>query len=50
MLHFAVAGVPLSTPGSGGTVKGLEHANSLGITAMELEWVQEQLLGKQQKG
>lgn len=40
MLHFAVAGVPLSTPGAGGTVKGLQHANSLGITAMELEWVQ----------
>lgn len=40
MLHFAVAGVPLSTPKPGGTVKGLEHAHSLGITAMELEWVQ----------
>lgn len=40
MLHFAVAGVPLSTPGSGGTVKGLQHAHSLGITAMEMEWVQ----------
>lgn len=40
MLHFAVAGVPLSTPGSGGTVKGLRHAHSLGISAMELEWVQ----------
>lgn len=40
MLHFAVAGVPLSTPAPGGTVKGLEHAHKLGITAMELEWVQ----------
>lgn len=40
MLHFAVAGVPHSTPSSGGTVKGLEHAHNLGITAMELEWVQ----------
>lgn len=40
MLHFAVAGVPLSTPPPGGTVKGLHHAKSLGITAMELEWVQ----------
>lgn len=40
MLHFAVAGVPHSTPGSGGTVQGLGHAHSLGITAMELEWVQ----------
>ncbi|HLD71858.1 MAG TPA: TIM barrel protein [Candidatus Peribacteraceae bacterium] len=40
MLHFAVAGVPLSTPKPGGTVKGLEHAHKLGITAMEIEWVQ----------
>lgn len=40
MLHFAVAGVPLSTPKPGGTVEGLKHAHSLGITAMELEWVQ----------
>jgi len=40
MLHFAVAGVPLSTPGAGGTVKGLRHAHSLGIRAMEIEWVQ----------
>ena len=40
MLHFAVAGVPRSTPGSGGTVEGLKHAHSLGITAMEMEWVQ----------
>ena len=39
-LRFAVAGVPHSTPGSRGTVKGLQHAHSLGITAMELEWVQ----------
>lgn len=39
MLHFAVAGVPLSTP-KGGTVEGLKHAHSLGITGMELEWVQ----------
>lgn len=40
MLHFAVAGVPLSTPGAGGTVEGLKHARKLGITAMEMEWVQ----------
>lgn len=39
-LHFAVAGVPLSTPSPGGTVEGLKHAHRLGITAMELEWVQ----------
>lgn len=39
-LHFAVAGTPLSTPSPGGTVEGLKHAHSLGITAMELEWVQ----------
>jgi deoxyribonuclease-4 len=41
MLHFAVAGAPLSTPAPGGTVEGLKHAHSLGITAMELEWVQQ---------
>lgn len=40
MLHFAVAGVPLSTPKPGGTVEGLKQAATLGITAMELEWVQ----------
>lgn len=40
MLHFAVAGVPFTTPKPGGTVEGLKHAASLGITAMELEWVQ----------
>lgn len=40
MLHFAVAGVPHSTPKPGGTVEGLKHAKSLGITAMEVEWVQ----------
>jgi deoxyribonuclease IV len=40
MLRFAVAGTPLSTPKPGGTVKGLEHAHTLGITAMEIEWVQ----------
>lgn len=41
MLHFAVAGVPLSTPPPGGTVEGLKRAHALGITAMELEWVQQ---------
>ncbi|OGJ55847.1 hypothetical protein A3D88_01835 [Candidatus Peribacteria bacterium RIFCSPHIGHO2_02_FULL_52_16] len=40
MLQFAVAGVPLSTPKPGGTVEGLKHAHSLGIEAMEMEWVQ----------
>ncbi len=40
MLHFAVAGAPLKTPKPGGTCKGLEYAHSLGITAMEMEWVQ----------
>ena len=40
MLHFAVAGAPHSTPKPGGTVEGLKRAHSLGITAMELEWVQ----------
>lgn len=40
MLRFAVAGAPLSTPKPGGTVEGLKHAKKLGITAMEIEWVQ----------
>ena len=40
MLYFATPGVPRSTPGSGGTVAGLKHAHSLGIRAMEIEWVQ----------
>ncbi len=39
-LHFAVAGVPASTPSPGGTVEGLKQAHALGITAMEIEWVQ----------
>lgn len=40
MLHFAVAGVPHGTKKPGGTVEGLKYAHSLGITAMEIEWVQ----------
>ncbi|MFH1670333.1 MAG: hypothetical protein ABIA92_01970, partial [Patescibacteria group bacterium] len=40
LLHFAVAGAPLSTPSPGGTVEGLKRAHDLGITAMEIEWVQ----------
>jgi deoxyribonuclease-4 len=40
MLHFAVAGVPHSTPRPGGTIEGIKHAYSLDITAMEMEWVQ----------
>lgn len=40
MLHFAVAGTPLSTPAPGGTVEGLLQAKKLGIEAMEIEWVQ----------
>lgn len=39
-LHFATPGVPMETPSPGGTVAGLEFAASLGITAMEMEWVQ----------
>ncbi|MBI3619026.1 TIM barrel protein [Candidatus Peregrinibacteria bacterium] len=40
MLHFAIAGCPLSTPKPGGTVEGLKRAHELGIEAMEIEWVQ----------
>ncbi len=39
-LRIAVAGTPLTTPRPGGTVKGIEYAASLGIKAMEIEWVQ----------
>jgi deoxyribonuclease-4 len=40
MLHFAVAGIPTTTPKPGGTVEGLKEAKKLGISAMEIEWVQ----------
>lgn len=40
MLHFATPGVPESTPKKGGTIEGIKHAHGLGITAMEMEWVQ----------
>lgn len=39
-LRIAVAGTPYRTPGAGGTVAGLRYAHSLGIEAMEMEWVQ----------
>lgn len=40
MLHIACPGAPKSTPSPGGTLKGLQRAHDLGITAMEIEWVQ----------
>lgn len=40
VLRIACPGAPRSTPGSGGTLAGLKHAKSLGINAMEIEWVQ----------
>lgn len=40
MLYIATPGVPLSTPKPGGSLKGIAHAYSLGIRAMEMEWVQ----------
>lgn len=40
MLRIATPGAPLSTPKPGGTLKGIVHAHSLGIRAMEMEWVQ----------
>ncbi len=39
-LVIATPGVPLSTPKKGGTLEGIRHAHSLGIRAMEMEWVQ----------
>ncbi len=38
-LNFVVAGVPLSTPGSGGSLRGLKHALDIGCDGMEIEWV-----------
>lgn len=40
MLVIATPGVPLGTPKPGGTLKGIQYAHSLGIRAMEMEWVQ----------
>lgn len=40
-LRIAVAGCPLSTPKPGGTIEGLRHAKTMGIRAMEMEWVQQ---------
>lgn len=40
MLHIAVAGSPHSTPKPGGSLLGMQRAHELGLTAMELEWVQ----------
>ncbi|HLD07611.1 MAG TPA: hypothetical protein VJB60_00945 [Candidatus Peribacterales bacterium] len=40
LLQFASPGTPASTPASAGTLKGLERCKELGISAMELEWVQ----------
>lgn len=41
ILHFAVAGSPLSTPSPGGTVEGMKRAKKLGIDGLEVEWVQQ---------
>lgn len=40
MVRFAVAGCPHSTPKPGGTIEGIKQARKLGISAMEIEWVQ----------
>jgi len=40
MLLMACPGAPKKTPGSGGILKGIEYAHSLGLNAMEMEWVQ----------
>jgi deoxyribonuclease IV len=40
MLRFACPGTPLSTPNGGGTLEGLKYIKTLGLNAMELEWVQ----------
>jgi deoxyribonuclease-4 len=40
MLRIAVAGCPLSTPSPGGSLAGVRHCATLGIQAMEVEFVQ----------
>lgn len=40
-LSIACPGTPRSTPAPGGTVEGIAHAKRLGISAMEIEWVQQ---------
>jgi deoxyribonuclease-4 len=40
MLRIATPGVPLSSPKGSGTIEGIAYAASLGINAMEMEWVQ----------
>lgn len=39
-LRFACPGTPVPTPKPGGTVEGLKYIKTLGLNAMELEWVQ----------
>jgi len=39
-LYIATPGVPLSAPKGSGTIEGIEYAATLGINAMEMEWVQ----------
>ena len=38
-LHFGTAGIPLSTPGTATTLEAFPHLNTLGLDAMELEFV-----------
>jgi deoxyribonuclease-4 len=40
MLRFAVPGTPIPTPKPGGTLAGLDYIHTLGLHAMEMEWVQ----------
>lgn len=40
MLVIACPGAPKKTPGSGGILKGIQYAHSMGIKGMEMEWVQ----------
>lgn len=40
MLIIACPGAPMKTPGSGGILKGIQYAHSLGIKGLEMEWVQ----------
>ncbi|MFH1306308.1 MAG: TIM barrel protein [Candidatus Micrarchaeota archaeon] len=39
MLKFASAGIPISTPSPASTLEGIKHCASLGLKAMEIEFV-----------
>jgi len=39
MIRFGPAGIPIGTPGNGGTVEGIAYCRKIGLSAMEVEFV-----------